>query len=419
MLLLMVLITLTLYSQQNPIKSFEGIPVVVYARGVDSSGNYFIPAEQYNLIKTAGVNFIQVENLIPVDFGSHIEGKGLMVLPEQYFHNQQTDKFITYYTEGRYTEWPTIGTNTVDGLSTLKSLETHTEKVGGILRTKQTQGTPLTHDTIVYGPQYWQDVYYRFHNRLDSIRYTVLFRLKLEELMPQHYLQHNDTICIIQVTAKDTYLENVGFVPYLPVYVIKQRAVRYGELLPLNADYKTFELKYSLEYAPDSISNQPLVGNTLPQWPKRIGGEKNEFSAVNNIEFRIIWKSNSEILRLYMDTIRVFDQRGEQLMYSSSAQQSIKDQVISAAYKNSVAGWMSVDEPMSIDQMAPMKKVNELIESVQPNTGLWVNFNGSWNGRFGNYSDTGYTMKLEKFDELMRRVKKANIWVVMNPFDWP
>jgi len=381
MMFLLVLITVPVFSQQNPIKTSVGIPLVTYARGVDSSWVYYIPPQQYDTIKSAGVNFIQVENMKQSQFETHIAGKGLMILPEQYFYNQQTDKYITYYTEGRYTEWPTVGTNVIDGKSTLKSLETHTEKYGGVLRTKQTNGNPLSHDTIVYGPQYWQDVYYRFHKQFGTtIQYTASFRLKLEELMPQESLP-NDTICIIQVTAKDTYIKDVGFVTYLPVYVIKQRAVTYGELLPLNS-YKTFSLTYTLDGVPDSISDQPLVGSIIPQWSKRINGKTNEFAAVNNIEFRIIWKSNSEILRLYMDTIKVFDSRGYDIMNNAQHQQLIIDQVNLAAYKNSVAGWMSVDEPMSIDQMAPMKKVNELIESVQPNTGLWVNFNSDLKRRY-------------------------------------
>ena len=381
MLFLIVLITFPVFSQQNPIKTSVGIPLVTYARGVDSSWVYYIPPQQYDIIKSAGVNFIQVENMKQSQFNTHIAGKGLMILPEQYFYNQQTDKYITYYTEGRYTEWPTVGTNVIDGKATLKNLETHTEKYGGVLRTKQTNGIPLSHDTIVYGPQYGQDVYYRFHKQFGTtIQYTASFRLKLEELMPQESLP-NDTICIIQVTAKDTYIKDVGFVTYLPVYVIKQRAVTYGELLPLNS-YKTFALTYTLDGVPDSISDQPLVGSIIPQWTKRINGQTNEFAAVNNIEFRIIWKSNSEILRLYMDTIKVFDQRGYDLMNFIEKQQKIIEQVNLAAYKNSVSGWMSVDEPMSIDQLAPMKKVNELIESVQPNTGLWVNFNSDLKRRY-------------------------------------
>ncbi|WP_348343104.1 T9SS type A sorting domain-containing protein [Ignavibacterium sp.] len=418
LILLMIISPFSSQAQLNPIKSFEGIPIITYARSVNSAGGVYIPPEQYDTIRNAGIKFIQVENMFDNVYQSHLQGKGLMILPEQYFYNQQTNNYITYYTEGRYTEWPTIETDTTDGKATLKYLETHTEKFGGVLRTKQTQGTPLTHDTIVFGPQYWQDIYYRFHNGGDSIQYTVRFKLKLEKLNPQES-SVNDTICILLVTAKDTYhdIDSV-FTTGLPVYVIQEKAVTYGELLPLN-NYKTFDILYRLDQVPDSISNQPLIGNSIPYWQKNISGKKNLFAAVKNIEFRIVWKSNSEIFRLYMDTIKVFDQRGEDLMFSNFAQQLIKDQVTYAIYRDSVAGWMSVDEPMSIDQMAPLRKVNELIESVQPNTGLWVNYNGSWNGRFGNAADPGYTMPLVRFDELIRRVKKANIWVVMNPFDWP
>lgn len=407
--------------QQNPIKSYNGIPIITYVREVDSvQSYYYIPPQQYDTIINSGVKFIQVENMNTSEYYSHLEGKEVFILPEQYFIGQNTtDKYITYYTEGRYSQWPTVGTDSLDGKATLKSLETHTEKYGGLLRTLQTNGTPLSKDTIVYGPQYWQDVYYRFHNDQDTIiRYKVSYKLKLEQLIPSEYLS-TDTVCILQVTAKDTY-DSVHkvFTTGYPVYVIKEKAVTIGELLPFNVT-KTFEMTYTLENVPDSISDQPIVGNTFPNWQKNIAGTKNLWAAVKNIEFRIVWKSNSELFRLYMDTIKVYDDRGWEIINRSEMQQKIINQVTQAPYKSKAAGWMSVDEPVSIDQMAPIRKVSELIESVSSNTGLWINYNAGWNGRFGDAADPGYTMSLERIDEFMRRVKKANLWVVLNPFDWP
>jgi len=155
-------------------------------------------------------------------------------------------------------------------------------------------------------------------------------------------------------------------------------------------------MTYTLENVPDSISDQPIVGNTFPNWQKNIAGTKNLWAAVKNIEFRIVWKSNSDIFRLYMDTIKVYDDRGWEIINRSEMQQKIINQVTQAPYKSKAAGWMSVDEPVSIDQMAPIRKVSELIESVSPNTGLWINYNAGWNGRFGSYSDLLRTMKEKK-----------------------
>lgn len=381
--------------QQNPIKSYNGIPIITYVRGVDSvQSYYYIPPQQYDTIINSGVKFIQVENMTNSEYYSHLEGKEVFILPEQYFIGQNTtDKYITYYTEGRYSEWPTVGTDSLDGKATLKSLETHTEKYGGLLRTLQTNGTPLSEDTIVYGPQYWQDVYYRFHNIQDTtIKYIIKYKLKLEEINPLFNSTYTttDTVCILQVTAKDTY--NRVFTTGLPVYVIKEKAVTVGELLPFNTT-KTFEMTYTLENVPDSISDQPIVGNTFPNWQKNIAGTKNLWAAVKNIEFRIVWKSNSDIFRLYMDTIKVYDDRGWEIINQSEMQQKIINQVTQAPYKSKAAGWMSVDEPVSIDQMAPIRKVSELIESVSPNAGLWINYNAGWNDRFVNYKDLIRKMK--------------------------
>ncbi|MGQ9799745.1 MAG: hypothetical protein ACUVRG_10750 [Ignavibacterium sp.] len=416
-----VLVYATFFSvyaqQQNLIKSYNGIPIVTYARGVDSVQIYAIPPEQIDTIISSGVKFVQVENMTDSTYFSHLDGKDIFILPEQYFVRQNTfNKYITFYTEGRYTEWPTVGTDSSDGKATLKSLRTHTEKYGGLLRTIQTYGILLSHDTIVFGPQYLQDVYYRFHNDQDKdISYKVRYELMLEQLIPGDY-SNTDTVCILQVTAKETY--NGIFTTELPVYVISEKAVTIGELLPFNQK-KIFEMKYSLVNVTDSISNKSKVHNASKTGQKNSDERINLFEAVKNIEFRIVWKSNSDVFRLYMDTIKVFDDRGWEIMNDIEAQQKIINQVTKVPYKDMVAGWMSVDEPLSIDQMAPIKKVGELIESVSPNTGLWVNYNCGWNGRFGNAADPGYTMRLERVDEFMRRVKKANIWVVMNPFDWP
>ena len=82
--------------QQNPIKSYNGIPIITYVRGVDNVQSYYIPPQQYDTIINSGVKFIQVENMTTSEYYSHLEGKELFILPEQYFIGQNTtDKYLS------------------------------------------------------------------------------------------------------------------------------------------------------------------------------------------------------------------------------------------------------------------------------------------------------------------------------------
>jgi hypothetical protein len=399
--------------QQDSIKSYPGIPIITY--GYDLSKH---PAEQFIGMDEAGIYALEASNLTAPIFNQKIGNNNLdlKVMPEQI--TDPLGNYIVKYTEARYTEWEAEGTNPQDGLITLYHDSINCIEQNGAVVT--TSITP--NDTIIYGPMYSQEKTYSMVDANQEINYTLKTLLKLEDLQPGQTLL-GDTVCIVQVTTRTSYNEAIHQWQLGTPEKIIEKAVTYGELLPLN-QWKGIDTTYNLMNVPAQYSQ----ANEMPYQVNRkflANGDNSVQSlpreSVHNIEFRVIWKGNSQKLRLSIDKFIVYDGKGWDLINLLGPTTQISTQLSNnqTAFNQQVAGWIGFDEPWDLDTWAPIKKVKEIIESYSPNASIWFQFNTKWNGRFSNYYDPAYSAKIVIIDEFMRRVKKANVWVTSWLYDMP
>ncbi|MBK7629155.1 MAG: T9SS type A sorting domain-containing protein [Ignavibacteriales bacterium] len=406
-------IAISFGQQQDSIKSYPGIPIITY--GYDLSKH---PVEQFIGMDEAGIYALEASNLTAPIFNQKIGNNNLdlKVMPEQV--TDPSGNYIVKYTEARYTEWEAEGTNPADGLITL-----YYDSINCVTPDDAVVTTSTTpNDTIIYGPMYSQEKTYSMVDRDFPINYTLVCSLKLEDLQPGQTLP-GDTVCIIQVTTRTSY--NLTIQQWqlgIPEKII-EKVVTYGELLPLN-QWKGIDTIYNLISVPAIYSQR----NEMPSQVNRkflANGDNSIQSlpreSVHNIEFRVIWKGNSQKLRLSVDKFIVYDWKGWDLMNLLGPTTQISTQLSNnqSAFNNQVAGWIGFDEPWDLDTWAPIKKVKEILESNSPNASIWFQFNTKWNGRFSDYDDPSYSAKRIIIDEFMRRVKKANVWVTSWLYDMP
>ncbi len=397
--------------QQDPIKNYPGIPIITYGYEIEKH-----PSEQYTQMKQAGIFAIEAANLSESNYNNLISGKGLLVLPEQTSSNVLN--YIVKYTEGRYTKWEAEGQDSADGRATLYHDSITCEVYNGAVRTTDT----TEHGTLIYGPMYSQEKNYTLVDK-GIIDYKVKFTIKAEDIIPNSSMA-NDTVCILQVTATRTYV-NGHWDLDIP-FIIKDSLIRYGDLFP-TGNWKNIELIYNLIDVPDSISYDKNIDFGKTMLRTDISSKSGTYDdyirkIVKNIEFKVIWKGKANKVRLYVDSITVYDIRGLEILTNSEKQALIITQVTqNTSFKDSVAGWLGMDESSwSIDTYAPTKKIGELIsDATNGRIGLWLAFNSGWSGCYGDPDDLARTMKLPIIDEFMRRVKKANVWLDCYYYDWP
>lgn len=351
----------TILIPQDAIKNYPGIPIVTY--GYDIS-NYNNPT-YYQQMQEAGIFALQVSNMTDSKYGL-ISNTNLKIIPDQTLG--VTYDFVERYSEGRYTVWEAEGTNPADGDATLYFKGSIGEIIQNSVRTKT--GLGQVNETLIYGPYYKQENRYHMVEQNNPINYWADFALKKESI-GQIPLQPNDTICILQVTS--SHLGGPWF--FDSTIVIKQRVIRYGDLSDI---IDTFRVEYDLIALPDSFIT-------------KLRGTNNNFvrEFTDYIEFKVIFKGNTNQVRLYVDKIIISDYRGRELL-DPNATPSVADLISiqineHTAYKNRIVGWMGLDEPGSIDSFEPIRIVDSLLNAgSNGKRRLWVSFPSGWNGMWGN-----------------------------------
>ncbi|MCS6955485.1 MAG: hypothetical protein NZM44_03945 [Candidatus Calescibacterium sp.] len=367
----LILLTLTVNSQNNdPIKDFSGIPIISY-KGLDFS--YLTPS-LFNKMSQSGVKAVVVADLVSEDFQNYLQNiQGLYIMPEQVSSNLKN--YIYKYTEAIYSVWEAEGTAEEDGKVTLYSDSIECIKENGLVKTLQT--TPK--GTLIYGPMYSQQRHYAFVDSGQVINYEADFRLMIENTEQSNHIQMNDTVCIIQITTTKTFKNNRW--GWYEVKVIADSVIKYGDFENVG-QLQSFKLRYNLgnvssEYLDNKINLRPLTFQNT----------EGQRSGIGCIEFKVIWKGNPQLIKLSVDKIVVSDRRGRELFNGNLAKSLILEQLIENKVEfgpERIAGWIGLDEPWALDFWQPIKRVQEILDSVGAK--LYLQFNIGWNERFVNYN---------------------------------
>lgn len=417
---LIVLVSVEAYSQ-NPLKDFDGIPIMT---GLPDWGWTQPNLVHIDSMKKAGIDFvnIQVDNNTQMNALTNL---GLKVIPNQ----SKGLNYIQYYTDAKYTVWetedtpqdtsylqhdPTVMYDTGDGIHTYIKLRS--EAANNV-------------DTLVWGPYYSQHVYELDPNSEHVLAdYTAAFNMKLElntaypdTVTPENM---NDTICIIQVTQ--SYIATSPDWHLACTYVVQDSIIPRWKFLSLNL-FQDFNLIYTLdsnacyEASPSipppqhhiaSYSGNPIEDIDLQGLIQR-----------HYIEFKVIWLGNPRYL-ISIDKITVYDQKGYDLIAGEDtlvAKGHLLQQASSlSTYNNYVAGWFGIDEPNSIDNYLPIKRVIEILNNYSNNTRpLWLALMGKWDGVYNHHGDKFGTYHLSPWKEMKKRIGSMNVWQDVYYLDYP
>lgn len=352
LLLGFVLVT-NLYSQ-DPIKDYPGIPILTY---LGDNFRWHTNPFLYKQMDSVGIFGTEVGNMKD-DYFPFISTANLKVLPNQIDGVQYN--YINQYTDAYYSVWEAEGTNPSNGDATLYYKSSVGEPVAGAIRTKINQG--IANDTLIYGPYYMQEIKYVMVQNNIPIDYRAVFYLKKDTIgQPPN---PNDTICVLQVTT--SHVTNTWPMHIDTTHILNERIVRYSDL---SDAFDTLNLDYHFRNVDTLFTTDPT-----------------KFRAFSNyIQFKVLWKGNSNKVRLYVDKIILSDERGRRLK-SGLATPEIITQINSdflSSYNNRVIGWMGIDEPLCIDQFEPIRIVQNIVDTYGQGKGLWLATGTNYNGRFG------------------------------------
>ncbi len=349
---------------QDFIKNFPGIPII-------SIAPYDIGTSQYDKMKEMGIDFIITDNLTQTQL-NYIKTQGLKVIPSQ--RDEQIDNYIMAYSEGAYTKWEAEGTPTGKGDAELKYKST----IGSYFNSGGRQGVVTKigagSDTLIYGPGYMQE---RRYWRIDTgyVQYNADFNMKLSNISSGG--SPNDTICILQVTDS-----KIVCCPYKDstIFVESRALLRNNFTL---GTWQTFQINYDF-----SIEEMDEEGE-LPNYTyQRVQNDPPNKNLADYVQFKVIWKGDP-YTRLYVDNVIIYDQKGWNIVNNEITQGLIETQAsqsfASSDIENYVAAWNTIDEPETIDNYEPIRKIDSLLKAgSQGKRGIWVSFPSSWNGRYGD-----------------------------------
>jgi len=412
-LLLIVISGNYIFSQNTPsdttLKNHPGIPLISYTYGFDQ----WKTVTDWENADASGIFALEVLNINNTDYTNFLSNTNFKIVADQ--GEGIANNFINKYTDARYSVWEAEGTPEQDGKATLYRDLNHTSRVDTTIVTTN----PPKNTKILYGPSYIQEINYSGVDVNDIVNFTAAFKMKLDVIDPQNFPLPTDTICILRIyMSKIPRITGVGY-DTTRIFTIDS-VLTFNKLKQYWDEYY---INYDLEAAWDYLNPEPIAYDTnLIAY--RVGFNQGTIPIkknVENLEYQIIWKGDASKVRLHIDKVTLMDARGKDL-FDTNLVPSISDLIVSQLieqtnFQHRVVGWLGIDEPIGIDCFAPIKRVNEIVESA--GSTMWIAFINWFYGRFWDPGHPMFTANLVRIDEFMRRVKKANIWMNYYMFDWP
>ena len=354
----------------------------------------------YDPFDTSGMNTISLRADI-ISTWSHIKDYNILACNVQ----NKTD-WITHYTTGYYSKWEAEVDADADRVG-FKHRDTLGNLIGNFANWKSkicwsSIGLTEASDSLIYGPHYRQDKRYKrwlydtCYNQPGCLSYTPRFRMALDN---HGGAGSDEDVCIIKVVFsyryENTYPQSTTFI---------QRTLKVGDF-DTTGEFDEYYLHPEpglgiYEYPPEFI--MPMKFLLAEGIPSTVGYI--DWESYTGIQFCVDWLRDDTLCTLYIDYVEVYDNNGWN-EFIEFPQDVIDNITLYAQNYNdenwqNLKYWLGVDEPYSIDCYTPIRVVDELVRSVNPNTPLIVPFNPSW--CWDNYEINGE-------DEVLQFNKSLNL----------
>ncbi len=433
--LFFVIFLCTTFSQaQNWLQTYDGIPVISGLHW-DFTDSIRYPNAMNKM--RAVVDGVQLDLGLkdgnpysnPGDMMNLLNGYGFHVIPNAVYNNSTLYNYVSYYTDARYTVWETEGE--YGDTSYLQHDSNVMDDSAYFIKLKP--DVVCGEKELIWGPYYTQYVYETNNDRSkDTAHYTPIFRMKLEVNPNPPYCEDTTVwtdnpetpICIIQVTQSKLKVQNDW--TFECTHPIREEIIRLNRFQPLG-QFKDITFEAPSYY--DLLSNA-CQSVALEEPPPQANTENMELYVNGNdllkqrayIEFKVIWLGNPNYL-LSIDKVTVSDAKGYDLIVgdTTGTKTLIQSQLNQlSTYDSNILGWFGRDEPNSIDQYAPIKRVIEIINDHTDNASpLWLALMGKWDGAFSNRADPNGTYHLSPWKEMKKRIGNMNVWQDIYMFDYP
>jgi len=405
-LYLLVLLTNPGSLAQNYFDNYEGIPLISF-----DWNSYYAQYNYQNMRRVSNVALSEIDQTL-AKYTAY-KDVGLKIIPYQ-SHLITPNREITFFSEGSYIIWDAANSKYSNNEDAMKYSDDLAQKVNDPSLNKEViRAKHSGEGTIIYGPDYYQQKNYLlgqqgtiYYSRLDSLKITIR-----EGYTPPSILTDETIVCELQVVyrnADNTYT------------VVQSDQVKVK-------DFQTYNnwIANIFEYDYNNDSSENIVYKPARS-PENIGRQ-----FVPHIEFWVIWK-NVEYLDLWVNSITIYDNIGWNVIHYFQTQTLIMEisenegdyEVFPTSnYDTTVVSWYAVDEPESIDNLAVIQKIDDLMNSASNGKRrLMMAICNNWNSLFGEYGGTGIE-RVFKIDEYLSRTNlklfQLTAYLYNYPYDPP
>ena len=311
--------------------------------------------------------------------------------------------WISYFTQAKYTKWEAEGSpvfNENDGEDIKIKYEMGTTYVDGE-RTVRRSGMSQSDSGkfMIMGPDYWQYPRYTYTNpgwNWTPINYKANFILNIQDTTGPRV-----PVCEISVTYSFTDTNGV-------YYADSTLAIDTIYSDEFEGDYKAFPLFYSYDIFDGTDSEEYY---TLPTFLDAYDETQTDGIGLNigaKTQFKVKWLGTKE---LFVDYIEVYDidiWENYFILHFPSLISNITSYDQEFANQNSefyerLKYYYTQDEPGSIDCYEPLRKIQEIMDSIGVQADLMTHWFPAWNGR--RQGDMTFPVYKQ-----LAQPKKLNFW---------
>jgi len=405
---------------QELINNYPGIPIISYSWELR-----WYSGTSYQHKKDAGITAITATMVNDTMF-SLANTVGLKLLPYP-GDSVNAGYMVSKYTDAAYTVWEAEGDGDPGNEATLERNDTlagaYNDNGTSCIKTNYDSLSLSEEGVILWGPGYTQQDKYIFRDDTTEAarirQYTASFRIKLKEVTPSGRPQNLDSvICKVRVYAKNDSGDTVTLGD--DHITVRDLVLNSWSLKSVQYSLETLPYGYYTNYVTGTESVTHLLGRK-PYARYTNGrlftGTTDIVKYAERIFFEVTWRKISNYL-LLIDNILVHDQRGFKIKADIEEQQDLIDEINNTNYygrnynklnvsgidyDSTVAGWMAIDEPGTIDNYEPIRYIDSIMNAESNGKrGLFLSISGSWNGMYGG--NGGAPENAVIFEEMGKRL---------------